>query len=325
MKRRPPAQLEPSKEDVIRVQMLRVERELGRLMADLDQSAKDVVNSTIGCDFYVDLESAYLKLKDKNRQSSQPTLEQKTSDETEHIEIANNVSCKYPPPLPIIRQKKLEEQVFTHKSRANELFPHCLDARKLLSKHNERLEFLGDDVLEGIVTKIIYERFPNANEGELSKLRATLVGNDMVSKFATLYGLHEKLQLGLCGEKSQLRKCTKVVADVFEAYLGALYLDNQIDAAFEWVKQLIEPELVRFKMEPPINKLAKAELQRRIGKAGGKVEYRCIEKKMGQREEYKVACIINGSEVSWGVGSNIKLAGTRAAMKALSSWEEDSH
>jgi ribonuclease III len=124
------------------------------------------------------------------------------------------------------RQVKLLETALTHSSLANE---------NVDMEHNERLEFLGDAVLEICVTRQLFERFPHAREGELTKLRARLVSKPTLALVAKELGLDRHLLLGRGEEEQGGRERDSLLANVVEALLGAIFLDQGFDAAVAWV------------------------------------------------------------------------------------------
>jgi ribonuclease-3 len=113
-------------------------------------------------------------------------------------------------------------EALTHKSYGNE---------HKVASHNERLEFLGDAVLDLAVSQRLMERFPRASEGELSKLRALLVSEEALARVGRRVGLGELLLLGRGEELTGGREKSSVLADALEAVLGAVYLANGLPAA----------------------------------------------------------------------------------------------
>lgn len=126
----------------------------------------------------------------------------------------------------------------THKSYANE---HRDDPRV----DNERLEFLGDAVVDLAVSHRLMERFPNANEGELSKMRALIVHEEGLAEVARTLALGELLLLGRGEELTGGRTKSSVLADALEAVIGAVYLGSGMPAALAVADRLFGPALVR--------------------------------------------------------------------------------
>lgn len=128
------------------------------------------------------------------------------------------------------QDKKLLELALTHSSYTNENARHC---------NNQRLEFLGDSVLSLLVAELLYKRFPEKDEGELTKLRSSLVCDRSLAAFGKQIHLGEKLVLGKGEEVSGGRTRTSNLEDAFEALVGAIYLDGGLNKAREFVLQFI--------------------------------------------------------------------------------------
>jgi len=126
------------------------------------------------------------------------------------------------------RNKQLIEAAFTHRSYLNE-------NRAVGREHNERLEFLGDAVLELAVTKYLYDKYPAKPEGELTAFRAALVNTQSIADAATKLGMNEYLLLSRGEAKDTGRARGIILANAFEALIGALYLDQGYDAAYAFI------------------------------------------------------------------------------------------
>ncbi|EPX75180.1 double-strand-specific ribonuclease Pac1 [Schizosaccharomyces octosporus yFS286] len=288
--------------------------------------SKDDITAVLPGYIHGRLEGLYEMLKNRNdtlrsgafKSSDLPDYEVNPSLPVSENNTANQEQeeGEYPPPLPDLHSEKLRRQVFTHISRAYELYPNQSNPSELLDIHNERLEFLGDSFFNVFTTRLIFKSFPQMDEGNLSKLRAKFVGNECADQFSRLYGFDKRLVLSYSAEKDQLRKSQKVIADTFEAYVGALILDNQEEAAFNWVRQLLDPKIKSTIVQGPIDKLAKSKLFHKYS-TQGHIEYRWVDGAGGSSEGYVIACIFNGKEVARAWGANQKDAGSRAAMEAL--------
>lgn len=112
--------------------------------------------------------------------------------------------------------------------RNPDLLAQALTHRSYGSLHNERLEFLGDSIVNLIIAQELYERFPRINEGELSRFRALLVKGDTLAEVAQELKLGDELQLGSGELKSGGFRRVSILADAFEALVGAIYLDSSI-------------------------------------------------------------------------------------------------
>lgn len=133
------------------------------------------------------------------------------------------------------KNKALLTNALTHSSYANEV--------RNGTTSNERLEFLGDSVLSIIVADYLYHKFNNMPEGELTKLRASLVCEKSLCAFSRELGIGEFLLLGKGEEKGGGRERDSILADAFEAVLAAMYLDGGMEIAKEHVLRFVLPEL----------------------------------------------------------------------------------
>src|SRR3989338_6232878 len=126
------------------------------------------------------------------------------------------------------KKKGLLEQAFTHRSYLNE-------NREPGREHNERLEFLGDAVLELVVTEFLYGKYPDKAEGELTDVRAALVNTISISAAASVLGMNEYLLLSRGEAKDTGRARQIIIANAFEALIGAIYLDSGYDPAAKFI------------------------------------------------------------------------------------------
>jgi ribonuclease-3 len=115
--------------------------------------------------------------------------------------------------------------------------------RSAAANHNERLEFLGDSVLNCSVARLLFDAHPEADEGALSRLRASLVSGDSLAQIAGHLGLGEHLRLGAGELKSGGFRRASILADTLEALLGAIFLDSGFDAAAAAVQRIVGPRL----------------------------------------------------------------------------------
>ena len=135
------------------------------------------------------------------------------------------------------------ERSFGYAFARPELCRAALTHRSAGGEHNERLEFLGDSILNCSVARLLYDAHPHADEGALSRLRSTLVSGDTLSQIAGELGLGEHLRLGLGELKSGGFRRASILADALEAILGAIFLDSGFDAAAAVVKRIVGPRL----------------------------------------------------------------------------------
>jgi len=133
------------------------------------------------------------------------------------------------------KNKKLLEQAFTHRSYINE------NPAKSLS-HNERLEFLGDAVLELIVTDFLYKKYPQYTEGELTALRSALVNAMIISEIASEIGMNDYLLLSKGEAKDYGKARVYILANTYEALVGAMYLDQGYDVVNKFIAKTLLPK-----------------------------------------------------------------------------------
>lgn len=224
------------------------------------------------------------------------------------------------PPLPPIHDPHLLDRVFIHKSTLNDRT--YLSEHELIASHNERLEFLGDSILNNVVTMIIYERYDHSPEGDLSKIRSQLVNNKTLAEFAMAYGLNTRLRSNI--SDLVLRQGNqKIYADVFEAYIGALATEHGMELGVikQWLLQILRAKLKEFDVEingvEPVNKNAKTDLYLLIGLAAFHPRYRVVRMGDGASKAFKIRCEMGEDVLGEGVAPLLKEAGLRAAMQAL--------
>lgn len=140
------------------------------------------------------------------------------------------------------RKKELLKQAFVHRSYLNE-------HRELTLEHNERLEFLGDAVLELIVTDYLYRTYPDKAEGDLTSFRAALVNANVLSDAATALEMNEYLLLSRGEAKDTGRARQYILANTFEAVAGAIYVDQGYEAARGFIERHLIPLLQRIVAE----------------------------------------------------------------------------
>ncbi len=132
---------------------------------------------------------------------------------------------------------------FTRPELLEEALTHTSFAYENGGQHNERLEFLGDSVLQLCTTHVLYERFSVDREGVLSRYRARLVSTEHLATLARSWGLDQRVRLGKGEEQSGGRSKERLLAGVFEAVLGAIYLDAGHEAAHRAVEAALLPDL----------------------------------------------------------------------------------
>ncbi|HEX3594243.1 MAG TPA: ribonuclease III [Polyangiaceae bacterium] len=204
----------------------------------------------------------------------------------------------------------LLEVALTHPSYANE----ARDAR-----HYQRLEFLGDAVLGLCASDLVFERFPNADEGSLTRMRARLVNADALAAWAREAKIGESLRLGRGAETNKLRDSTNVLADLVEALVAVAYLDSGIDGARHACSVVLEPALAA--LEADSGRDPKSELQERVQKAGGATPtYEVLESGGSSHNPwFLVGVEVGGTTLGQGRGRSKRLAERAAAAAALAA------
>jgi len=135
------------------------------------------------------------------------------------------------------------ERSFGHVFATPALCQTALTHRSAAADHNERLEFLGDSILNCAVARLLYDAHPLADEGDLSRLRASLVSGESLAQIAAELGLGEYLRLGSGELKTGGFRRASILADALEAMLGAIFLDSGYEAAAAAVARIMTPKL----------------------------------------------------------------------------------
>jgi ribonuclease-3 len=210
-----------------------------------------------------------------------------------------------------IRDRRLLTQALTHTSWLHE---HPTEA----AGHNERLEFLGDAVINLAVSEALYARHPDDDEGVLSARRAAIVSSVGLAEIAARIDLGAYLQLGEgeAGHAGQQRP--SILASSLEAVAGAVLLDLGWESARDWVIQLATPELDAG-LEPMLLKSPKSRLQEATQRAGiGRPDYRVIEAAGPDHDKvFRVEVEVEGEVLGLGVGRSRRAAETAAAAEAV--------
>lgn len=205
----------------------------------------------------------------------------------------------------VFRQPELLERALTHRSYG--------------ARNNERMEFLGDAILGYLVSTELYRQFPDASEGQLSRLRASLVKGETLAAIATEVELGDYLNLGSGELKSGGHRRRSILADAFEAIIGAVYLDSGIDSASELVQAFFRDRIAR--LDPrTLKKDPKTRLQEFLQARGDNLpEYQVVATRGKAHEQlFKVECRIAGMvEPVMGEGSSRRKAEQAAAEKML--------
>ncbi|WP_068774594.1 ribonuclease III [Paenibacillus sp. FJAT-26967] len=204
----------------------------------------------------------------------------------------------------------LLRQAFTHSSYVNE-------HRMANYQDNERLEFLGDAVLELTVSEYLYFKYPHRTEGELTKLRASIVCEPSLVNFAEKLNFGIYVQLGKGEEMTGGRSRPALLADVFEGFIGALYLDQGLEAVKSFLNQHVFPYVSAEGKLLIID--YKTQLQEYTQHHNmGSLEYRIVEERGPAHErEFVSEVCMDGKQLGKGAGRSKKEAEQQAASQAL--------
>jgi ribonuclease-3 len=210
--------------------------------------------------------------------------------------------------LGIPRDSTLLEEALSHPSYANEV---------RAARHYQRLEFLGDAVLGLCATETLYERFPEADEGSLTRFRARLVNAEALADWAREHELGEALLLGRGADASGLRKSTSVLADLVEALVAVAYLEGGIEGGRRACRPILEPALAD--LEADAGRDPKSELQERVQKAGMSAPIYVVSDSGGSPHDpwFVVDVVVAGDTLAQGRGRSKRLAERAAAAAAL--------
>ncbi len=218
----------------------------------------------------------------------------------------------------VFKDKDLLKQAFIHRSYINE------NSGTFLS-HNERLEFLGDAVLELIVTDFLYKKYPNYTEGELTAIRSALVNAIIISEVALKIGLNDYLLLSKGEAKDNGKARQYILANTYEAYIGAVYLDQGYNVVNKFVTDTLLPhteEIVAKKLWRDAKSLVQEKVQEFVGVTP---VYKVLNETGPDHDKHFTVGILFGPDlVARGTGKSKQEAEQKAAEMALKikNWME---
>ncbi len=215
------------------------------------------------------------------------------------------------------RDKSLLTRALTHRSYLNE-------NPDLPYLDNERLEFLGDAILDFVAAEFLYQRFPEMKEGELTLLRAALVKGETLARFAVDLGLPLNILLSRGEDAAGGRARPPLLAGAFEAVIGALYLDQGLENARQFVLRFLTPEAERIHHQQ-LDRDPKSALQELSqGQFQVTPQYRLVETRgPDHAKEFTVEVILKEQVYGRGVGRSKQLAEQEAARIALEALREE--
>ncbi len=210
---------------------------------------------------------------------------------------------------------KLLKMALTHKSFAYEKDNPNYDM------YNERIEFLGDAILEHIISDLLFSQVPELSEGEMTKKRAAIVCEASLSHAFKRINGQEYIYLGKCEKNSNGMLKDAIIADAFEAVLGAIYIDGGYNIARDICLELLDEEIKMVLAGHMINTDYKTQLQELLQKNGTvKIEYILVKEEGPEHEKsFTIDVLFNGKKIGEGTGKSKKHAEQEAAHHALIS------
>ena len=219
--------------------------------------------------------------------------------------------------LPKFNDKSLLIKALTHRSALNE-------KKSQAHSSNERLEFLGDAVLELVTTKFLFDKFPKEPEGILTAYRSSLVKTTTLAKIAVKLGLDKLLFMSKGEEATGGRSNIGILADVTEAVLGALYLDQGIEKVDELLHQVLFPEIDEI-IKNKLYKDGKSYLQEVVQARNLEIPVYEVVSEVGpdHNKEFTVIVMIDNKVAGRGVGKSKQQAQQQAARSALKKFVKE--
>jgi ribonuclease-3 len=224
------------------------------------------------------------------------------------------------------------EKTIGHRIRQHELFVEALLHRSYLQyqdlrgkKSNERLEFLGDSVLNLIVGEYLYSRYPEAEEGDLTKLRSRLVSRKALSAYARQLNLEALMFVSSSAAQSLERGGESILADAYEAVIAAIYLDAGYEAAKEFVERQVLGALKRGVIVTADENYKSILLEHAQAQGLGAPKYNIIKEEGPDHDRtFTVEVLVGLERCGVGIGKTKKDAEQAAAMKAVEKLENTS-
>ena len=242
-----------------------------------------------------------MTIRKKGNNQKSGVFPEKVRESFEQLQNDLNVS---------FNNKNLLYQAFTHSSYVNE-------HRRKLFTDNERLEFLGDAVLELSVSKFLFEKYPHMSEGELTKLRASIVCEPSLVIFANELDFGRYVLLGKGEELTGGRERPALLADVFESFVGALYLDQGLDTVVAFLEKVVFPKVELGAFSHVMD--FKSQLQEMVQQSGnGVLHYEIVDEKgPAHNRTFVSRVLLNEQEFGVGRGKSKKEAEQQAAQSAM--------
>lgn len=220
------------------------------------------------------------------------------------------------------------EEAIGHHFDSPELLRLALTHRSVSSEDptrndNERLEFLGDAVLQLVVTDLLYETYPHLAEGQMAKVRAAVVSRSALSEIARQLEVGQHIDLAPSEEATGGRQKDSILADAVEAIIGAIYLDGGIEPARSMILSMWADRVAERAKSPGV-KDYKTRLQELTARDGLRPVYRVDGTGPDHDRTFTAVVAVDGTEYGTGVGRSKKQAEQAAAMEALRALGETS-
>lgn len=218
--------------------------------------------------------------------------------------------------LPAFKNQELYNQALTHRSYVNE---------NPTEKDNERLEFLGDAVLGFLVGRLLYDRYPDVSEAQLTRLRSALVNEKQLAELAQKLEIGKLIRLGRGAQRDGGRENPALLSDTFEAIVGAYYLDAEIEAVWDYIQAWFSP-LANKMVQPVSDRIGQPNLvdcknqfqQWALEKHQQNPQYRIVnESGLDHAKQFTAQVLVNGEVYGMGSGHRKQIAEKRAAEDAL--------
>lgn len=212
--------------------------------------------------------------------------------------------------IPNFKNKELLTQALTHRSFLNET--------KEKIESNERLEFLGDSIISFVVSDYLYTNYPDFDEGKLTNLRSLLVNTRSLASLGQSLDLGNKLRLSKGEEESGGRNNLSLLADAFEAMVGAFFLDQGINATTEFIQEVLIPQAEVY-IQKKVLKDPKSLLQEHVqSKKLETLIYRVVEEQgPAHAKVFTMGAYVGDKQLGTGVGHSKQEAEEKAAESAL--------
>lgn len=195
---------------------------------------------------------------------------------------------------------------FYHKS--------AIDNPTGFKQNNERLEYLGDSILNSIVAEYLFKKYPTANEGFLTKMRSKIVKRKSLNDLADKMGLDM-----LLNEYNNTHISQTMMGNAFEAMVGAIYLEKDYNGTCEWLVNKVLRQYINFEKLEKKDDNYKSKLLEWCQKKGKEVDFRMLQKyRFDKRDRFKVGVFVDGSEISTAEDFNKKSAEQIASNRAVS-------